>query len=166
MATYASLKQKYEKRQRDTLIDTITTGLTYADEIAVDLGLIDGISDTATQLDTLFDALPFVMIIATEGSKVILGKKHPKAATKSAGFRAAKSGAAMAIGASVAALAGTIAAVPVAIGVRMLFDQYKSRATLGRRLQNRVDTLRFIRQKRMPDAAEVATGERALTAQE
>ena len=41
MAEFAALVKKYKDRKKDTLIDSVSTGLSYADNIAVDLGLID-----------------------------------------------------------------------------------------------------------------------------
>ena len=41
MKTYEQLVQEYRKRQHDTVVDTIATGLTYVDEIAVDTGLLE-----------------------------------------------------------------------------------------------------------------------------
>ena len=72
MKTYEELLQEYRKRQHDTVVDTIATGLTYVDEIAVDTGLLEetGILTELTQNVTGF--LPFVIISATEGTKVLL----------------------------------------------------------------------------------------------
>ena len=39
MKTYEQLVEEYRKRQHDTVVDTIATGLTYVDEIAVDTGI-------------------------------------------------------------------------------------------------------------------------------
>ena len=39
--TYEELVKEYRKRQHDTVVDTIATGLTYVDEIAVDTGLLE-----------------------------------------------------------------------------------------------------------------------------
>ena len=41
MKTYEEIVAGYRKRQRDTVIDTIAAGLTYADEICVDAGLLE-----------------------------------------------------------------------------------------------------------------------------
>ena len=41
MKTYEELVKEYRKRQHDTVVDTIATGLTYVDEIAVDTGLLE-----------------------------------------------------------------------------------------------------------------------------
>ena len=75
MKTYEELVKEYKKRQHDTVVDTIATGLTYVDEIAVDTGILEetGILTELTQSVTGF--LPFAIISATEGTKVLLGKK-------------------------------------------------------------------------------------------
>ena len=41
MKTYEEIVRDYKKRQHDTVVDTIATGLTYMDEIAVDTGLLE-----------------------------------------------------------------------------------------------------------------------------
>lgn len=152
MATYEELRERYKKRQRDTLIDTLSVGLSCADEMMVDMGLLDGVADSVDLLDSVFNALPFVLIVATEGSKVILGKKSGASATKHAAFRAVKSGAAMAVGAGVAMTAGGLAAMPAAVAVHLLFERHKSKVLLSRRLAGRVDSVRFLRRKWQPEA--------------
>jgi len=147
--TYEELVKEYRKRQHDTVVDTIATGLTYVDEIAVDTGILEetGILTELTQSVT--GILPFVIISATEGTKVLLGKKPGKTGLKDGAFRMAKSGAAMGVGAAVTGLAGFWAAIPVTMGVRALFDRYRSKTLTGLRVQGRIDRLkelnRFIR---------------------
>ena len=149
MKTYEELLQEYRKRQHDTVVDTIATGLTYMDEIAVDTGLLEetGILTGLTQNVTGF--LPFMIISATEGTKVLLGKKPGKTGLKDGAFRMVKSGAAMGVGAAVTGLAGFWAAIPVTMGVRALFDRYRSKALTGKRIQGRIQRLqelnKFIR---------------------
>ena len=149
MKTYEQLVQEYRKRQHDTVVDTIATGLTYMDEIAVDTGLLEetGIMTELTQ--SISGVLPFVIISATEGTKVLLRKKPGKTGLKDGAFRMVKSGAAMGVGAAVTGLAGFWAAIPVTMGVRALFDRYRSKTLTGRRVQGRIRRLqelnRFIR---------------------
>ena len=82
------------------------------------------------------------MIAATEGSKVILGRKSGKTSVKDGAYRMAKTGVAMGIGGAVTAAAGFWAALPVTMGVRSLFDRYRSRALTGRRVQGRITRLK------------------------
>jgi len=151
MKTYEELVAEYRKRQHDTVVDTIATGLTYVDQIAVDTGILEetGILTELTQSVTGF--LPFVIISATEGTKVLLGKKPGKTGLKDGAFRMAKSGAALGVGAAVSGLTGFWAAIPVTMGVRALFDRYRSKALTGRRVQGRIQRLqelnRFIRRE-------------------
>ncbi len=149
MKTYEELVQEYRRRQHDTVVDTIAAGLTYVDEIAVDTGLLEetGILTELTQNVTGF--LPFVIISVTEGTKILLGKKPGKTGMKDGAFRMVKSGAAMGVGAAVSGLTGFWAAIPVTMGVRALFDRYRSKALTGKRIQGRIQRLqelnRFIR---------------------
>ncbi len=155
MKTYEELVAEYRKRQHDTVVDTIATGLTYVDQIAVDTGILEetGILSELTQSVTGF--LPFVIISATEGTKVLLGKKPGKTGLKDGVFRMAKSGAALGVGAAVSGLTGFWAAIPVTMGVRALFDRYRSKALTGRRVQGRIQRLqelnRFIRRENAND---------------
>lgn len=149
MKTYEELVQDYRKRQHDTVVDTISAGLTYVDKIAIDTGILEetGILTELTQ--SVSGILPFAIISATEGTKVLLGKKPGKTGLKDGAFRMVKSGAAMGVGAAVTGLAGFWAAIPVTMGVRAMFDRYRSKALTGRRVQGRIQRLeelnRFIR---------------------
>ena len=141
MKTYEEIVRDYKKRQHDTVVDTIATGLTYMDEIAVDTGLLEetGILTELTQSVT--GILPFVIISATEGTKVLLGRKPGKTGLKDGAFRMVKTGAALGVGAAVTGLTGFWAAIPVTMGVRALFDRYRSRALTGHRVQSRIQRL-------------------------
>ena len=149
MRTYEELVKEYRKRQHDTVVDAISSGLTYADEIAIETGLLEETGILTELTETATGILPFVIITASEGTKVLLGKKPVKTGAKDGAFRMVKTGAAMGIGAAVTTLAGFWAAIPVTMGVRALFDRYKSRALTGLRVQGRIERLkdlnRFIR---------------------
>ena len=112
------------------------------DELAVDAGLLEE-SGLMTELSgTVCTALPFAIIAATEGSKVLLGRKPAVTSVKDGAFRMAKTGAALGVGAAVMSGAGFWAAIPVTMGVRALFDRYRSKALTGLRVQGRIDRLR------------------------
>ena len=150
MKTYEELVQEYRKRQHDTVVDTIATGLTYMDEIAVDTGLLEETGLLAELSSSIGGVLPFVIISATEGTKVLLGKKPGKTGLKDGMFRMVKTGTAIGIGTVVTGATGLWAAIPVTMGVRALFDQYRSKALTGHRVQSRIARLKelnqFIRQ--------------------
>ncbi len=142
MKTYEEMVAEYRKRQHDTVVDTLAVGLTYMDEIAVDTGLLAEANLLTEVTSSACAALPFVMIAATEGSKVILGRKSGKTSVKDGAYRMAKTGVAMGVGSAVTAAAGFWAALPVTMGVRSLFDRYRSRALTGRRVQGRITRLK------------------------
>ncbi len=150
MKTYAEMLKEYKKRQHDTVVDTIATGLTYMDEIAVDTGLLEETGILAELTESVAGALPFVIISFSEGAKVLLGRKPGKTGVKDGAYRMAKTGAALGVGTAVAGAAGFWAAIPVTMGVRALFDRYRSKALTGMRVQGRINRLkelnRFIRQ--------------------
>ena len=151
MKTYAEMVAEYRKRQRDTVVDTIAAGLTYMDEIAVDAGLLAETDLLSEVTESACSALPFVLIAVQEGSKVILGRKPGMTGVKDGAFRMAKTGAAMGVGAAVAGAAGFWAALPVTMGVRALFDRYRSRALTGHHVQGRIQRLRELRQSLSPE---------------
>ena len=110
MKTYEELVKEYRKRQHYTVVDTIATGLTYVDEIALDTGLLE---ETGLLTDVMQNAtgiLPFAIITISEGTKIVLKKKPGKTGVKDGAFRMAKTGAAMGVGAAVMGAAGFWAA--------------------------------------------------------
>ena len=151
MKTYEELVKGYRKRQHDTVVDTLATGLTYMDEIAVDSGLLEETGILQELTGSVTGILPFVIISISEGSKVLLRKKPGKTGVLDGAFRMVKTGAALGVGAAVTGLTGFWAAIPVTMGVRALFDRYRSKALTGLRVQGRIDRLKelnqFIREK-------------------
>lgn len=147
MATYRELVEKYRKRQRDTLVDTITGALSYADNVVCDLGLLEDTGILSEALETATGVLPFAVIAITEGYRVVIGKKKGKNALKDGAFRAVKTGAAMGAGAVAAAAAGTVlAAIPAVVLTRIAVDRYKSRALTQARLNRRTERMRELKE--------------------
>ena len=150
MRSYREIVKEYQKKRRDTLVDALATSLTYVDEICVDAGVLHDTGILDELLNGAFGALPFVLIAVTEQAKVLLGRKPAKTGMKDAAYRMAKSGAAMGVGALVAGAAGVLAAVPVTVGVRAMFDRYKLRILTGRRVQMRTKRLENLRTAMVP----------------
>ena len=151
MKAYEQLVQEYRKRQHDTVVDTIASGLSYADQIAVDSGLLEETGLLSELTGSVTGILPFMIISVSEGSKVLLGRKPGKTGLKDGAFRMVKTGAAMGVGAAVTGLTGFWAAIPVTMGVRALFDRYRSKALTGKRVEGRIKRLqelnKFIRRE-------------------
>lgn len=141
MKTYQEMLENYRKRQRSTVVDTIAAGLTYMDEIAVDSGLLEETGLLSELTGSVCGALPFAIIAVQEGSKVILGLKPAANGVQDSAYRMVKTGAALGVGTAVAASAGFWAAIPVTMGVRALFDRYRSKALTGMRVQGRITRL-------------------------
>lgn len=141
MKTYQEMLENYRKRQRSTVVDAIATGLTYMDEIAVDSGLLEETGLLSELTGSVCGALPFAIIAVQEGSKVILGLKPAANGVQDSAYRMVKTGAALGVGTAVAAGAGFWAAIPVTMGVRALFDRYRSKALTGMRVQGRITRL-------------------------
>ena len=158
MKTYEEIVKEYRKRQHDTVVDTIASGLTYMDEIAVDSGLLEETGLLTELTESVTGVLPFVIISVHEGTKVLLGRKPGMTGLKDGAFRMVKTGTAMGIGAAVAGATGFWAAIPVTMGVRALFDRYRSRTLTGRRVQGRIKRLqelnRFIRHEETEEEKE------------
>ncbi|MBR6809617.1 MAG: hypothetical protein IKM64_04980, partial [Clostridia bacterium] len=58
-----------------------------------------------------------------------------------------KTGAAMGVGAVASALAGPVAAVPAAVGTRVLMKKYQAKSLLTLRVQDRLERLRSLRRR-------------------
>lgn len=144
MPTYAELIRQYAGRRQETLVDSVTAGLSYADNAATDLGLLED----GGVLDGLSIAAPFALIAVTEQLRVLRGRKTGQAGVSDAVQRMLKTGAAMGVGALAAAAGGAIAAVPAAMGTRALLGRYQSRALLGVRVRDRTRRLRALRGER------------------
>ena len=169
MKTYQEMVREYKKRQHDTVVDAIATGLTYMDEVAVETGLLEETGLMAELTGSVCTALPFVMIAATEGTKVLLGRKPTATGMKDGAYRMVKTGAALGVGGAVASAAGFWAAIPVTMGVRAMFDRYRSRALTGMRVQGRIARLKelhaSLRQEARPVAAPAQAEDRLIAAQ-
>lgn len=144
MADYQELVKKYTKRKKDTLMDTVAAGLSYADNVAVSLGLLEDIG----MVDALTAAAPFAVIAVTEQMKVIMGRKTGKAGFSDAMQRMVKTGAAMGVGALAGLAGGPIAAIPASMGTRALLSHYRSKSLLRLRVQERTDRLRALNAQR------------------
>ena len=170
MKTYEELVREYRKRQRDTVVDALATGLTFMDEIAVDTGLLEETGLLTELMENVTGILPFAIITVSEGSKILLKKKPGKTGLKDGAFRMAKTGAALGAGAAVAGAAGFWAAIPVTMGVRALFDRYRSKALTGHRIQGRISRLkelnRFIREEEPENSEELPRREQVAFAAE
>lgn len=144
LPAYEDLLKRYTKRKKDTVMDSVTAGLSYADNVAVDFGLLE----ESGLIDSLSIAAPFAVIAVTEQAKVILGKKTGKAGFSDAVQRMVRTGAAMGVGALAGLAGGPVAAIPASITTRALLARYKSKTLLGLRVQERTDRLRALRQQR------------------
>ena len=72
---------------------------------------------------------------------------------------------ALGVGGAVAASAGFWAAIPVTMGVRALFDRYRSKALTGARVQGRINRLRELNEQ-LRNAQEEFQVEMPVTLQE
>lgn len=163
MEKFKELVQHYKKREKSTLVDSIAVGLSFADEISVSLGAMEDTGLLADVLDSVSLGLPFAVVAITEGANVLLKKKAPVAGVQDAAYRMVKTGAAIGAGAAVAAAGAVPVALPAAVGVRLMFDRFRSRSLTGLRVQQRIQRLKDLtnqRQKRLekmlPQAALLA----------
>ena len=75
----------------------------------------------------------------------MLGRKPAKNGTRDAASRMIKTGAAIGVGAAVTTAAGFWAAIPATMGVRALFDKYKSKSFQRIRVNQRIRRLQALR---------------------
>ena len=148
MESFRDLVKHYQQREKSTLMDTITVGLSFADEVSVSLGLMEDTGLLSDILDSVSLGLPFAVVALTEGSNVLFKKKAPVAGAQDAAFRMVKTGAAMGAGAAVAAAGAVPATLPVAMGVRLMFDRFRSRGLTGLRVQQRTQRLKALNTQR------------------
>ena len=146
LADYETLVKKYKKRSKDNLVDKVALGLSCAENVTADAGLLTDTGLSQELLDTAGTVLPFAVIAVTEEMKVILGKKDQKTGLTDAAYRMVKTGAAMTAGAAAMTVGWPIAGVSAALGVRAFLDRYKSKALTSVRLKYRIDRLRALRQ--------------------
>ena len=146
MPSFTELVNKYKKRRHDTVMDAVTTGLSMAKNVSVDLGLLEDTGIVNESIETVGGVLPFAVIAVTEECRVLLGKKSGVAGASDAAFRMIKTGAAMGVGAAVvAAGAGAMVALPAAVGARVLMDRYRGKALIGHRVHMRTQRLKTLR---------------------
>ncbi len=146
---YHSMLELYRKRNRSALTDGITTALSHMDEVSVSLGLLEDSGLLAETLGTLSMGMPFAVIALTEQGSVVLGRKTQRAALQDASFRALKTGAGMAAGAAVMASGlGALPAIPIAVGVRLMLEKYRSGMMTACRVQQRIKRLAALNEAR------------------
>ncbi len=148
MSDFKALVSKYRGREKSALVDSITAGLSFADEVSVDIGLLEDSGLATELLDAVSVGLPFAVIALTEGGKVLMKKKTPEAGVQDASFRALKTGASMGAGAAMAAVGAPGIALPVALGARLVIEKARSNMLTGYRVQQRIKRVRDLRLQR------------------
>lgn len=150
MPSFKEMVEKYKKRRHDTVVDAVTTGLSLADNVTVDLGLLEDTGVATEIAETVSNVLPFAVIAVTEQCKVLLGKKTGAAGAGDAAYRMVKTGAAMGVGAPVtAAGAGAVVALPAAVSARVIMDRYRGYALMGHRVSLRTQRLKALNTARL-----------------
>ena len=150
MPSFKKMVEKYKKRRHDTVVDAVTTGLSLADNVTVDLGLLEDTGVATEIAETVSNVLPFAVIAVTEQCKVLLGKKTGAAGAGDAAYRMVKTGAAMGVGAAVtAAGAGAVVALPAAVSARVIMDRYRGYALMGHRVSLRTQRLKALNAARL-----------------
>ena len=150
MPSFKEMVEKYKKRRHDTVVDAVTTGLSLADNVTVDLGLLEDTGVATEIAETVSNVLPFAVIAVTEQCKVLLGKKTGAAGAGDAAYRMIKTGAAMGVGAAVtAAGAGAVVALPAAVSARVIMDRYRGHALMGHRVSLRTQRLKALNTARL-----------------
>lgn len=150
MPSFKEMVEKYKKRRHDTVVDAVTTGLSLADNVTVDLGLLEDTGVATEIAETVSNVLPFAVIAVTEQCKVLLGKKTGAAGAGDAAYRMVKTGAAMGVGAAVtAAGAGAVVALPAAVSARVIMDHYRGYALMGHRVSLRTQRLKALNTARL-----------------
>jgi hypothetical protein len=95
-------------------------------------------------VETVLPGLPFVLIAVGEGRKVLMGRKSFQLAMEDGLHRAAKTGAAIGIGALVVLLDGGMLSIPASVLTRMGFDRYRVMTRAITALDKRIGVLRSL----------------------
>ena len=140
MKSYEQMLKEYRRRKKDTVVDSVAAGLTCADDLAAATGLLAGTDSLMESAEGICGALPFVVIAASEGAKVVKHAKPASTGVRDGALRMVKSGVAMGVGAA-AATVSAWAAIPAAMGARSLMDCCKLRVLTGLRVQGRIRRL-------------------------
>jgi hypothetical protein len=94
-------------------------------------------------LESVLPALPFVLIAAGEGRKVLMGRKSFELALQDGLYRATKTGAAIGVGALVVFFDGGLLSLPAAFLTRLGFDRYRVMDRSVALLEKRIEALRI-----------------------
>jgi hypothetical protein len=89
-------------------------------------------------LDDVAPFIPFVLIATTEGRHVMMGKKSFETAFAHAFERAAKTGAAMSVGALVIWLDGGLLSIPASIVTRLGIERWQLAGRVAKRFETRL----------------------------
>lgn len=95
-------------------------------------------------LDDVAPFIPFVIIVTTEGRRVLMGKKTFETALGHAFERAIKTGAAMAVGALVIFLDGGLLSIPASMLTRLGIDRYRLAVRIAKVFDSRMVQVRAI----------------------
>jgi hypothetical protein len=100
-------------------------------------------------VETVLPGLPFVLITVGEGRQVLMGRKSFELAMQDGLFRAAKTGAAIGVGALVVFLDGGLLSIPASFLTRLGFDRYSVMNRTSGHLEKRILRLQELRQPAM-----------------
>lgn len=144
MRTYREILDGYRRRRHETVVDGLTVGLSFTDELMTAAGLLGESELLSAAAGVLCGAAPFAVIALHEGRKVCLGLKPTVSGMQDCVRRMVKTGAAMCLGSVVTAGAGPLAALQVTVGARVLLDWHKSRLLTDLRVQRRINRLQVL----------------------
>ena len=114
-------------------------------------------SDVAAPLEPLLDShlenlfelvtpgLPFVLIIATEGTKVLMGRQVFEEAVHRVVDRGIKSGAAMAVGGLLALVGAGVISLPATFLTRIGIDRYRIQSGLSKQISANTELVRALK---------------------
>jgi hypothetical protein len=110
------------------------------------LALSDQATDAAQDsfLHDVLPLLPFVIITATAGYSVLMGKKTAQMAFANGLDRATKTGAAMSVGYVVHLLDGGMLSIPAAFLTRMGIDRYRYMSKILSNFDSRISEVRSL----------------------
>lgn len=152
MTALTKLTEKYRGRNHSLAADAAATALSFADELAVCVDGLDEATALGQGLSAVSTALPFGVVLATEGYNVMAKKKTVTAAFQDARFRLLRNGAAFAVGAACTACAAGAFAIPASVCTRLLAEKARAKALLQKRVEQRIKRIQKIHARRLGGA--------------
>jgi hypothetical protein len=139
-----------EVAEADQLTDAVlNSGVSKAELEAQVVGPMEDLLDSRLEEigESLLPGLPFVLIVTTEGARVLMGQQTFQDAVNRSLERSFKTGAAIGVGALLSLVGAGIVSLPATFATRIGIDRYQLLRGLSRRLEADIDSVGMLRER-------------------